>query len=123
MTADVLAVFKELHKVRYLGQDRVFLRDGQPITSIKTALENARSRAKIDDFRFHDLRHCAATALRRAGVDNTTAMAIIGHQSERTWRRYNTVDATDLRAAAAKVNTLTLSEQPSPAVAANLAKP
>jgi hypothetical protein len=42
MTADVLAALKELHKVRYLGQDRVFL---EPITSIKTALENAKSRA------------------------------------------------------------------------------
>jgi hypothetical protein len=47
MTADVHAAFKELHKVRYLGQDRVFLRDGAPITSIKTALKNAMSRANM----------------------------------------------------------------------------
>jgi integrase len=73
MTADVLTALKELHKVRYLGQDRVFLRGGKPITSIKTALVISR------------MRHCAATALRRAGVDNTTAMAILGHRSERMW--------------------------------------
>lgn len=40
MTADVLAALKELHKVRYLGQDRVFLPDGK---LIKTALEKAKS--------------------------------------------------------------------------------
>ena len=69
-------------------------------------MKNAKRRAYITNFRFHDMRHCAATSLRRAGVDNTTAMAIIGHRSERMWRRYNTIDANDLRAAAAKVNTL-----------------
>jgi hypothetical protein len=53
--------------------------------------------------RFHDMHHCAATALRRAGVDNTTAMAIIGQRR---------CDATDLRAAAAKLNTpITLSTE------------
>jgi integrase len=106
MTADVLAAIRELHKVRYIGQDQVFLRDGEPITSIKTAFQNALRRASITDFRFHDFRHCATTNLRRAGVDNTTAMAIIGHRSPQMWKRYNTIDATDLRAAAAKVNTL-----------------
>jgi integrase len=123
MTADVLATLKELHKVRYLGQDRVFLRDGKPITSVKTAMKNAKKRASITNFRFHDMRHCAATSLRRAGVDNTTAMAIIGHRSERMWRRYNTIDATDLRAAAAKVNTLiTLTAEQSETSVANTAK-
>ena len=123
MTADVLAVLKDLHKVRYLGQDRVFLRDGESVTSVKTAFENAKDRAGIANFRFHDMRHCAATALRRAGVDNTTAMAIIGHKSPQMWRRYNTIDATDLRAAASKVNTLiTLEAKRAEEAAANQAK-
>jgi integrase len=122
LTADLLATLRELYKVRYLGQDRVFLRTGQPITSVRTAFENAKERAGIRDFRFHDLRHCAATALRRAGVDNTTAMAIIGHKSERMWRRYNTIDEHDLKAAAAKVNTLiTLSQEQQNASAGNRA--
>lgn len=105
MTADVLAVLKELHKVCYLGQDRVFLGDGKLITSIKTAMKNAERRAGILNFGVHDLRPCAPTALRRAGVDNTIAMAI-GHRSETMWRRYNTIDAADLQVAAAKGNTL-----------------
>lgn len=120
MTADLLATFRGLHRVRYLGQDRVFLRDGKPIADIRTAFANAKERAKVKDFRFHDLRHCAATALRRSGVDNTTAMTIIGHKSERMWKRYNTIDEADLKAAAAKLNTLiTLKQEEAEARIAN----
>jgi integrase len=47
MTADVLAALKHLHKVRYIGQDRVFLRNGEPVNSIKTGFRNAKRRAGI----------------------------------------------------------------------------
>ena len=57
------------------------------------------------DFHFHDLRHCAATNLRRAGVDTTTAMQIIGHKSPLMWKRYNSAAESDLIAAAKKLNT------------------
>jgi hypothetical protein len=41
-----------------------------------------------------------------------TAMAIIGHQSEKMFERYNTIDEADLKRAAAKINTyLTLAHQ------------
>ena len=123
MTADVCATLEELHKVRYLGQYQIFVRDGQSIASIKTAFQNALARARIANFRFHDFRHCAATNLRRAGVDTTTAMAIIGHQSPQMWKRYNTTESSDLRAAAAKMNTLiTLNTQPAETAVANPAK-
>jgi integrase len=51
-------------------------------------------------FRFHDLRHCAATNLRRAGVDTTTAMQIVWHTSPRMWKRYNHIQEGDLTQAA-----------------------
>jgi integrase len=57
------------------------------------------------DFRFHDLRHCAATNMRRAGVDTATAMRIVGHKSEKMWKRYNAVEERDLVNAASKLNT------------------
>ncbi|MSR23711.1 MAG: hypothetical protein EXR96_01280 [Nitrospiraceae bacterium] len=53
--------------------------------------------------RLHDLRHCAATNLRRAGVDTMTAMKIIGHKSEQMHRRYNSIKSEDLHEAAAKL--------------------
>jgi integrase len=56
------------------------------------------------DFRFHDLRHCASTNLRRAGVGTATAMKIIGHRSEKMWKRYNAIEERDLTQAAQKVH-------------------
>ncbi len=72
---------------------------------VKTAFRTACRKANIDNLRFHDLRHCAATNLRRAGVDTTTAMQIIGHKSPLMWKRYNSVTESDLIIAGNKLNT------------------
>ena len=119
---DLTVVFRDLYKVRYLRQNKVFLRNGESIRSVRTAFEKARERAGIADLRFHDLRHCAATNLRRAGVDVMTAMAIIGHRAEKMYRRYNTIDESDLKKAASQVNTyVTLADQATEAEEHNLA--
>ena len=71
---------------------------------VKTAFKTACKRAGIENLHFHDLRHCAATNLRRAGIDTTTAMQIIGHKSPHMWRRYNTMAESDLIAAANRLS-------------------
>lgn len=53
----------------------------------------------IEDLRFHDLRHTAATRLRRAGVDVMTIQEITGHKSLAMLKRYQTTTEEDLRAA------------------------
>ena len=95
----------ELARVRSLGTRRVFLYQGKPLSGIKRAFQTAVRKAGIEDFKFHDLRHCAATNLRRAGVDTVTAMKIVGHKSDRMHRRYNSISEQDLVSAAAKLNT------------------
>jgi integrase len=60
--------------------------------------------AGITDFRFHDLRHCTSTNLQRAGVDTAIAMKIVGHKSEKMWKRYNSIAERDLTQAAQKVH-------------------
>jgi len=75
------------------------------VKGIKRAFRTAVRKARIEDLRFHDLRHCAATNLRRAGVDTVTAMKIVGHKSERMHRRYNSIAESDLLNAADKLNT------------------
>ena len=105
MTQEVWQVLREQAKVRSMVVDRVFLFEGRPLKGIKRAFRTAVRKAKIEDFRFHDLRHCAATNLRRAGVDTITAMRVVGHKSERMHRRYNSVSEGDLLAAASKLNT------------------
>jgi integrase len=103
MTPDVFDAFAELHKERRLDTPRVFLYKGRPWKNPRTAFAAACRRAGITGLRLHDLRHCAATNLRRAGVDTTTAMKIIGHKSEQMHRRYNTIQSEDLHDAAAKL--------------------
>jgi len=105
MTPEVKECISELTKVRHLSTNHVFLYEGNSVNEVKRAFHTAKKNAGIENFRFHDLRHCAATNLRRAGVDTVTAMKIVGHKSEKMHRRYNSVNEADLLAAASKINT------------------
>ena len=54
---------------------------GRSLVCIKRAFEKALENAGIEDFRFHDLRHTAATRMGEAGIDPFTIAAISGHKS------------------------------------------
>lgn len=56
----------------------------------------------LKDLRFHDLRHTAATNMRRSGVDIFTIRKITGHKTLAMLERYNTIDIEDLHAAMEK---------------------
>src|SRR4029077_1559742 len=73
-------MFKELHKVRALHEQHVFLHAGQPVLSLKGAFKVACKGSGIKNFRFHDLRNTAITNMRRAGIDPLTIMQISGHK-------------------------------------------
>jgi integrase len=68
----------EAGKVRFLEHNRVFTYMGKPLNKIKKALPNACRKAKIADFRFHDLRHTFNTNMRQAGVDQSVIMKLTG---------------------------------------------
>ena len=69
------------------------------VTNIRNAFENACRRLGIKDLHFHDLRHTAATNMRKAKVDTATVMKICGWKSVQMFLRYNEVDDEDLDAA------------------------
>jgi len=75
----------------------VFTYKGQPIIEIKRSFNSACRRAKIKDFRFHDLRHTFVTNARKAGVHDFVIMAITGHTTFEMFKRYNKVDREDLK--------------------------
>ena len=52
---------------------------GGKLTDIKRSFRKAIKEASIKDFRFHDLRHTAATRMADAGADAFTLMKILGH--------------------------------------------
>jgi integrase len=55
---------------------------------IQKQFSTAIKRAKIDNFRFHDLRHTFATRLAQAGVDIYTIAKLMGHKDIRMTQRY-----------------------------------
>jgi integrase len=104
VTPDVRVTLQQLAKARRLTTRHVFTYAGRPLQRVTRSFKGALRDAGIEDFRFHDLRHCASTNLRRAGVDTATAMKIVGHKSEKMWRRYNAIDEDDLTRAAKTLN-------------------
>ena len=55
---------------------------------IRTAFYTARKKVGLDDFRFHDLRHTAATWMVTEGIDLVTVKEILGHADIKTTMRY-----------------------------------
>lgn len=78
-----------------LGSPYVFSYKGKAVGDIKTAFNRACARAGIKDFHFHDLRHCAVTNMRKAGVPDNVIMSITGHKTTAMFRRYDKVDRVD----------------------------
>jgi integrase len=62
---------------------------GKPYQSVKRSFATALRRAKIHDFRFHDLRHTFASHLVMAGVDLTTVKELLGHKKLTMTLRYS----------------------------------
>jgi len=115
---DGRALFGELSTVRRLDANLVFLYRGRPMKRVHHAFYAACRRAGVAGLHIHDLRRCAATNLRRAGVDMVTATKIVGHKSDRMHRRYNTIEPDDLHKAAAKLHLYKTNTLITPAVVA-----
>ncbi|MGD0660212.1 MAG: site-specific integrase [Syntrophorhabdales bacterium] len=82
---------------RALHTNRVFLRNGKPFYEFKRSFSAACAAAKIEDFVFHDFRHCALNNLRLAGNDYFRIMALSGHKTTSCFKRYNLVTEDELR--------------------------
>lgn len=79
---------------RRLGTDYVFVgrkglgEDGAPFRDVNSSFERACSKAVIEHFRFHDLRHTAASHMVMAGVPLRTVGEILGHKTSSMTERY-----------------------------------
>lgn len=85
-------IFKQLSGYGSNPTERVFKSERRNnrkgIPSIRIAFVKALKAAEIDNFRFHDLRHTAASYLAMSGATQGELMAILGHRSPHMTRRY-----------------------------------
>ncbi len=82
--------------------DFVFLNTrGKPYTmsGVSSMFRKTVTRAGIEDFHFHDLRHDFATQVRRGGTGLDVIAALLGHSSLAMAQRYAHVGDTELAAA------------------------
>jgi len=82
---EILAGIKQNPKGPY-----VFCKDynGAPYQEVKTGFANAMEMCKIENFRFHDLRHTFASHLVMSGIDLNTVRELLGHKSLTMTLRY-----------------------------------
>jgi len=78
--------------------------DQQKHFDFRRPFQMALRTAKIENFRWHDLRHCAASYLVMAGVDMRTVAEILGHKTLQMTQRYTHLSPEHLKDAVAKMN-------------------
>ena len=98
LNEEILEIFKKrrLNSV-FKGSSWVFPDEGgeKPIT-VKYRFRRKVKQAGIKDFRFHDLRHCAGSALTRANVSEIKIQSILGHKSVQMTKRYSHLRPSDV---------------------------
>ena len=85
---ELRAMWKISADYRYVFPHLVGRWKGEPIGDIKNSFADARKRAGIEDFRFHDCRHTFCSWLALRGVPLRTIKELAGHASINTTLRY-----------------------------------
>ncbi len=81
-------LFREIRQDQGLRSEYVFTFRGNPVNELKTAFQGAVRRAGIRNFRFHDLRHTAASQMVIRGASLKDVQEILGHKSMTMTLRY-----------------------------------
>lgn len=107
LSGETLSLMKERSKVRRLGTNLVFpgtRKKDQPLL-IRDAWESALKRAKIEDFRFHDLRHTNASYLAMNGATLAEIAEVSGHKTLAMVKRYAHLTQNHVSSVVERMNT------------------
>ena len=108
LNTDAIAALTALEPAADNRIGSVFKRaNGEDWGQIRTAFEKAVERAGLPDFRFHDLRHTAASHLAMRGRPLKEIQEILGHKSFAMTLRYAHLSPRHLRTAVESFNGLT----------------
>jgi integrase len=91
LVGHALECVKELAKVRRLDTDLLFpsKADSNEPIDLRQPWEKALEKAEIHDFRFHDLRHSAASYLAMNGASLAEIAETLGHKTLQMVKRYS----------------------------------
>jgi len=86
----VLPLLQAHYEARSKHSDYVFPspRHNRPL-NVRIAWESVITKAKIEDFRFHDLRHSAASYLAMGGATTSEIAEVLGHKTLAMVKRYS----------------------------------
>ena len=106
LTGHAFELMMERSKVPRIDTDLAFPSrvDRHKPFDFRRPFQMAIKAAQIEDFRWHDLRHCAASYLVMAGVDMRTVAEILGHKTIQMTQRYAHLSPEHLKDAVAKMN-------------------
>ena len=89
LSGPALDDMKKRSKVRRIDTDLVFANENGTAPFPRKAWERALRAAAIEDFRFHDLRHSAASYLAMSGATLAELAEILGHKTLAMVKRYS----------------------------------
>lgn len=91
LVGPALAALLDHGRLRRLGCDLVFPSPKDPTrpADIRSAWDAAVARAELVDFRFHDLRHTAASYLAMSGASLAEIAEVLGHKTLAMVKRYS----------------------------------
>ena len=100
LCAEAIEVLKRIPKDLRCKQ-RVFVSTvGRPYTRFTGSLQRDWKKglveSGIEDFAFHDLRHCYVSRMRLAGIPDFLIQRQVGHKDGKMTERYTTIDESDL---------------------------
>jgi len=116
ITGHVLEVIKEMRKVQRIDSDLLFpakakkVKEGQKAPKVtkpfdlRRAFTSALKEAGIEDFRWHDLRHTAASYLVMNGASLTEIAEILGHKTLQMVQRYSHMSETHVHGVVKDMN-------------------
>lgn len=105
LAGHALELIKQHSKIRQLNCDLVFPgKNLKKPVDIRTPWETALKRAEITDFRFHDLRHSAASYLAMNGASLAEIAEILGHKTLQMVKRYSHLSEAHTSKVVAKMN-------------------
>jgi integrase len=105
LTGIALDLIRQHAKVRRIDSQLVFPNPtGTRPASIRESWDHAVRRAQLEDFRFHDLRHSAASYLAMNGASLLEIAEILGHKTLSMVKRYTHLSDQHTRSVVERMN-------------------